>query len=395
MRKKNKKVYIIFVFICLFCISIGYAAMNRTLNITGNTEVKQNTWDIYFDNVNVNSRSVEANDPTIDNSKLNVSFSFNLDLPGDFYEFTVDVINNGSIDAMIDSIIKTPELTASQAKYLNYIIEYENEEQITSKQLVKAGEEVRLKVRVEYRTDLNEEDLPSVTETLNLGFLVNYVQADSNGIVVKDNGIEVKLVSANGDINEIGTIVTIGDQQFYTIGTEGENVKLLSMYNLYVGNQYDDDNGVVSLVNPSGKQSEIARGCFDGYSVDNPIIGVTAFSSDSQKGTNYSDYNGSIVEGYVNNYKTMLESDYDVDIVEARLITKDELTSEEIGCSAEDFTCSNAPSFIYSTTYWSGSVYSTDFVWRVRSNGRFNGNYYSYDDYIGVRPVIVISKYLF
>ena len=391
MKKIKKNNYIILILIVLFCISVGYAVINRTLSITGNSEVVKNTWDIHFENVKVKEGSVTANTPVIDTTtKLTVNFNVMLNLPGDFYEFTVDVVNSGTIDAMVDSVVKTPTLTASQAKYLNYSIEYQNGEQISTKQLVKANEFVRIKVRVEYRDDLTENDLPTTTETLNLGFTVNYVQADSStGVVVKDNG--VFKITASGLLDEIGTIVTIGTEKFYTIGTEGDNVKLLSMHNLYVGNQSDGKN-VVALTNPTGKQSETARGWFDGYSADNPIIGTTAFSSDSQKGTNYSDYNGSIVEGYVNNYKTILENDYDVDIVEARLITKEELTSEEIGCSAESNTCINAPSFIYSTTYWSGSAISTNVVWSVYIDGKLNIYAFGYDNNFGVRPVIVLKK---
>ena len=251
MKRKNKTIYIIFVFVGLFCISIGYAAINRTLNITGNSEVKENTWDIHFENLQVSTGSVTATTPpTVNGTNPSIGFSFQLDLPGDFYEFTVDVVNEGSIDAMIDSINKTPALTDIQAKYLNYIIEYQNGVQITTKQLVKAGEFVRLKVLVEYRTDLNEEDLPTITETLNLGFSVNFVQADNTAINVKDNGL-VK-IEVNGSLNEIGTVVTIG--------TEGENVKLLSMYNLYVGNVVNNDNDVSIISNPTGMQSFEALG---------------------------------------------------------------------------------------------------------------------------------------
>ena len=392
MRRKNKSIYIVLIVVALIGITIGYAAISRTLNITGNSEVKQNTWDLHFENVKITNGSVEADAPTIDNTNLVVNFNFFLNLPGDFYEFTVEVHNDGSIDAMIDSITKTPILTAAQQKYMNYIIEYQNGEQIASKQLVKSNEFVRFKVRVEYRSDVQEADMPTTNETLNLGFAVNYVQADSNGIVVKDNGIEAKLVSANGDINEIGTIVTIGDQQFYTIGTEGENVKLLSMYNLYVGNKVDKNWNDTALENPTGKQSELARGWIDGLT---EWYGTTAFSSATQKGTKYSDYNGSIVEGYVNNYKTILENDYDVDIVEARLITKDELESEDIGCDSSNHTCNAAPSWIYSTTYWTGSANDDFSVWYVFSDGGFYSSSYISDGDIGVRPVIIISKSLF
>ena len=566
--RKNKGIYILLVVLVIFGISVGYAVINRTLNITGNSEIKQNTWNIYFDNVKVKEGSVTANTPVIDTStKSTINFNVMLNLPGEFYEFTVDVVNSGTIDAKVDSISKTPTLTESQAKYLNYIVEYENGESIQSKQLVKANKFVRLKVRVEYRTDLTETDLPSTTETLNLGFTVNYVQADDTSISIKDNGvfkitangslddigtivtigdqqfytigtdgdnvklfsdmnisldekpiqslragktafssssykgtnysdykgsiaenyvnkyksrieadygievIEARLITydelisedigcnsvsltcsnapsfiystsywtgsadnnhpdivwdvystgdfessycygdydfgvrpvivlkksdivikvkpiANGSFDDIGTVVTIGDQQFYTVGTKGENVKLLSKYNLHVGNQYDDDNGIVVLANPTGKQSENAIGWFNGYSATNPIIGSTAFSNSG------SSYSGSIVEGYVNNYKTILESEYGVDVLEARLITKSELVSKKIGCSDVNYTCSNAPSFIYSTTYWLGSAYDANSVWRVRNGGDFNYRY-DYEYYIGVRPVIIISKSLF
>ena len=75
-------------------------------------------------------------------------------------------MNNGSIDAMIDGVTKTPTLTETQAKYLNYIVEYQNGEAINTKQLVSKNSFVRLKVRVEFRKDLTASDLPSTSETL-------------------------------------------------------------------------------------------------------------------------------------------------------------------------------------------------------------------------------------
>ena len=396
MRNKNKKGYFVLILIVLFGISVGYAVINRTLNITGNSEVKQNTWDIHFENIKVKSGSVEdIEDPVINNSNLSVNFNFMLNLPGDFYEFTVDVKNSGTIDAMIDSITKTPELTELQKKYMKYTIEYQNGEQISSKQLVEKDSFVRLKVRVEYRNDITENDLPTETEILNLGFTVNYVQADSTGISVKDNGVlnsGVKPV-ANGSLDAVGTIVTIGDQQFYTIGTEGDNVKLLSMYNLYVGGDYDGTVWTAYGGDATGKQDSTMLGYVSGQSARK---GTTAFSSSSKKGINYSDYSGSIVEGYVNAYKEILEGEeYGIDVVEARLITKDELESEDIGCDSSNYTCNDAPSWIYSTTYWSGSAFDDYNVWYVNSYGTFL--FYSYDNDSGggVRPVIIISKSLF
>lgn len=390
--RDRKTLYIILsiVLISIFSLTIVYAALSVTLNITGNAEVVASTWDIHLDNVKVTSGSVSGTTPSI-TSPTTATFSTSLTTPGDFYEFTIDVVNDGTIDAMIDSVTKEPTLTETQAKYLNYIIEYENGESINTKQLVSKNSYVRLKVKVEFRKDITASDLPTTSETLNLAFTVNYVQSDGTGSDVSDNGIAAKVVSANGDINDIGTIVTIGSEQFYTIGTDENNVKLLSMYNLYVGNEAygEDDNGplIRPLSQPTVKQDSSAKGVTTGL----PFVGVTAFSNDSQKGINYGDYNGSIVEIYVNDYQRIIE-EFGVIVEKARLITHDELAdTNTFNCEDNKFCLTDKYTWIYSTSYWCEG-YSADQIWSLMSNGIFSVRNYDLGYYFGVRPVIVISK---
>ena len=128
-----------------------------------------------------------------------------------------------------------------------------------------------------------------------------------------------------------------------------------------------------------------------------PWVGVTAFASEEKHGEEYSSYEGSIVEGYVDSYASLLESKFDFDIEEARLITKEELTdSETFKCSEEENSCLESPyPWIYSTTYWSGSAYDTNYVWNVDSIGDFVDSNDNSDTEVGVRPVIVISKSVF
>ena len=187
--RDRKTLYMILsiVLISIFSLTIVYAALSVTLNIQGNAEVVASTWDIHLDNVKVTSGSVSGTAPSI-TTPTTATFSTTLNTPGDFYEFTIDVVNDGSIDAMIDGITKTPTLTETQAKYLNYIIEYQNGESINTKQLVAKNSYVRLKVRVEFRKDITASDLPTTSETLNLAFTVNYVQSDGTGSSVTNDG---------------------------------------------------------------------------------------------------------------------------------------------------------------------------------------------------------------
>ena len=367
------------VLVCVFTLTVAYSALNAVLTISGSAQVSSADWDIHLANPKVKNGSATTNLPIIKTNST-LEFETTLDMPGDFYEFTVDVVNAGSIDAMIENVIKTPELTTEQAKFLKYEVSYQNGEVITTKQLLAKDTTMPIKVRIEYRKDLVASDLPTGQVVLDLALTLEYTQSDGNTNNVIGNG---KIIYANGDINEIGTVVTIGDQQFYTIGTEGDNVKLLSMYNLYVGGEYNREKEEWTAYGDeaTGKQDSTMIG----YGTT-PRKGTTKFSNTDTT------YEGSIVEGYVNNYKTILEEDYGVTPTEARLITKEEL--EGLGCSVDDRSCSSAPSWVYTTSYWSGSAYDTNFVWCVISSGDFDFNYYNFGNFFGVRPVITISRSL-
>ena len=333
------------VLISVLSLTIVYAALSVTLNITGSTEVTASNWNIHLANPEVKSGSVNSNVPTI--SGNNLSFSANLTIPGDYYEFTVDVVNDGTIDAMIDSVVKTPELTTEQAKYIKYEVSYENGESISTKQTLKKGTSTPIKVRVEYRKDIVASDLPNTSTELSLKLTLVYVQSDGTGVTVKDNG-EFKLINVvSGDGTNTSDEVCIGEECFYVISSTDTTVTMLSKYNLPVGN--------------------------------------TAFSNTD------STYVGSIVEGYVNNYNSYLITQ-GVTPIEARLITKDELIG--LGCSEDDRSCSAAPSWVYATSYWSGSAYNTSTVWIIYSSSAFNCRSYGYVGVFGVRPVIVIDRNL-
>ena len=389
------------VAVCVFTLTIAYAALNAVLTISGNARVSAADWDIYLSNPKVTNGSATTDVPIIKTSST-VEFSTTLNMPGDFYEFTIDVVNAGSIDAMIENVIKTPELTADQAKFLKYEITYQNGESITNKQLLAKDTTMPIKVRIEYRKDLVASDLPTGQVVLDLALTLEYTQSDGTASAVTNNGV-LKPV-ANGSIEDIGTVVTIGSEQFYTIGTDGDNVKLLSMYNLNVGNKVTSVNiktyeyTMVPITNPTGLQSSDAIGLKWDVGTNSPTgfpwYGTVAFATGDKHGTNYSDYSGSLIETYVNDYEVAIET-MGVNVESARLITKDELVNT-FGCNESENTCKgSAYPWIYATTYWSGSANDTYYVWFVDSSGHFGYDRYVIVSEEGVRPVIIISKSLF
>ncbi len=186
-RRKN----ILVLLLVLFCsLGLGYALLRTNLSINGTSKIKGNTWDIHFDNLVVNTDSVELSTgdvaATIQSSTTEVSYTVTLNKPGDFYEFTVDAVNAGSVDGMIDSVTSklNDESITTLPSYLNYSVSYSDGVAILPNQYLKAGESETYKVRVEFKKDVENSELPSTNQTLSFDFSVVYIQADNNAIAV-------------------------------------------------------------------------------------------------------------------------------------------------------------------------------------------------------------------
>ena len=384
MRRTKKGLYIIFIVLFLLSVSVGYAFVSETLSINGTTEIYKNTWDIHFENITLKNGSVSStNPPIIDNTKLKINFSCDLNEPGDFYQFTIDVVNTGTLDAMIDSVVKTPELTEAQKKYLDYTIFYENGEEITSKQLIKVDSFVRLIVRVEYILDITKEDLPTTAESLNLGFTVNYLQSDGTGIEVDNNGKIVKIIS--GDGTNLGDEVCIGNECFNVIGTDGDNVKLFAKHNLNVGNQQLIKYGSITAIeNPTGMQDENSKASH--LSSTMPLIGITPFTTQAKQ-----KYSGSFIETYFDNYASKLETLYNINVLGIEMLKYDDLP--KYGCSIQPpITCADSPhDWLFTSAYW---IYGQEnqYCYYIYGNNGFNLITCSLDNFAGARPVIIISN---
>ena len=178
------------IFLLLVISVIGYAILTTQLKIDGTYNVSRTKWDIHFENVQVKSGSVEANPVPITNNvdTTEMSYAIHFTQPGDYYEFNVDIVNGGTIDAMIDSIENNAYSADGNTKiemptYLKSTIYYSDGGAIIKDQLLEADYRENIKVRVEFRKDIDPADLPSDNDvTIVFKLKANYVQAAGNTI---------------------------------------------------------------------------------------------------------------------------------------------------------------------------------------------------------------------
>ena len=233
MKKYNNRKRILFLLI--LGLGIGFAYLSTQLNINGATNVLGSKWSVYFDNIVVSEGSMEAELPTIDTNKTTVDFGVTLANPGDYYEFTVDAINDGTINAMIDSIEMT-ELNADVSKYLDYKITYSNGEEIVENDLLMANKTKSYKILVVFKKDVTASDLSEENTSLNLSFTANYVQSTKKSSefldLVKNNALsdaDINFSQIWPDKNIKGLYVRTGTENdenpiyYYRGGVENNN----------------------------------------------------------------------------------------------------------------------------------------------------------------------------
>ena len=193
MRVKNQRRQMmkLLLFILLVSISMGYALLRTNLTINGTSKIKGNTWDIHFENLVVSTGSVELS--TEDSAavintttRTDITYTVTLNQPGDFYEFTVDAVNAGSIDGMVESVTSklNDTVITTLPAYLDYSVSYSDGVEILPNQYLKAGETETYKVRIEFKKDIESTDLPTSVQTLTLDFGVAYIQADNTAAEV-------------------------------------------------------------------------------------------------------------------------------------------------------------------------------------------------------------------
>lgn len=178
---KKKKYMVILLIIVITCISIGYASISSNMLINGTAIIQNKKWKIYFDNVNINEQSVSAKvEPeTVGNNTISIGYEVDLAKPGDFHEFTVDIVNDGDLTAVLDEFTIT-QLTDAQKKYLNYTVKYNDGNAIAKNDTVAAHSSEKLLVKIEYLKDVTSADLPTADEAISLNVELTYVPESSN-----------------------------------------------------------------------------------------------------------------------------------------------------------------------------------------------------------------------
>ena len=404
----KKKIKYLLLLLLLVGVSVVSAMLISTLSIDGVGTIGKNSWAVYFDNIVEKEGNVEGEVNLVNNN--GISFNTNLEKPGDYYEFTVDVINNGSIDAMVDKFI-----LSEVDDIIKYTVTYEDGMEISKKDKLESNDSDTILVRIEYRTDINISDLTNEDISMNFSFELDYVQDDGsstkryNSLIgnlvndVKDPSLLVynkAVMSGEEGVYKLNNInffrggvinnnVVIDNTCYYAIRTTSDGDLRLLYNGEYLDGKCNGDNVFIDSMKFNEDKTKVIY--------DDSII-RTKLNEWYQN--NLLKYDNAIVAGYCNDLSMKGEKYYNyvkleqgiVDL-ECNNVLDDKvglLTADEILMVGYGRYGTNKAYIDASSAYYSMSTYSDSKVVIINEYGSKDIALVTSE--LGIRPVITIKK---
>ncbi len=374
-ERRIKVLSLVALIVAVLGLTIAFAALSQTLTINGRASMNKSGWDIHFDNLSnasITGEAKEISTPQITDGGITLdNINVSLSKPKDKVEYTVDIVNDGTITAEITNIEMT-KLTEEQSKYLEFYANYSDGRDVSESDILKPKQKETVKIVIGFKEDITEEDLPKEVATIDFSLAINYVQSDENG----NGGTDIPTTTTEPvyQTSEVGDEIALGNEHFYVISDNENTVTALARHNITLDN--------VPVQSDSAKTTTFSSSNY----------WVKSGNLLSEYGDIYPSFvydNNSKLYSYVQNYETYLRS-LGYKSVLASLLSYEQAVS--LGCDANSKSCSNAPSFVITSKYWLGSAGINTDVYNIKTNGNFEYNLYLTLLTYGIRPVITIDK---
>ena len=212
-ERKVKVLSIAALLVAVLGLTVAFAALSQTLTINGSANVDTATWDVHFVKTSDKATEVEGaatfTEPTLSGTAIE-NFSATLTKPGDSVTYYFDIVNNGTVDAVVSSYnfsygylkcigaksssdtwdtCKAWDLDNSgtvnsndKLKYMklfDYNIYYvDSGNTLAKKDTLNAGETKHMKLVIEYKYDATELLENNLTLTSSDPITITYEQAD-------------------------------------------------------------------------------------------------------------------------------------------------------------------------------------------------------------------------
>ena len=211
--EKTRKIKIISLcalLVAVLGLTVAFASLSQTLTINGSAAVNAASWDIHFEKTSGKETEVKGaatfTEPTLNGTKIE-NFSTTLTKPGDSVTYYFDIVNNGTVDAVVssydfplaikecasnnnaysycinldfnsDNIINSTDYMTYLTMFTSGLRYADTDEGVTQGDTINAGETKHMKLFFEYKDTATELPKNNLTLTSKNPITITYEQKD-------------------------------------------------------------------------------------------------------------------------------------------------------------------------------------------------------------------------
>ena len=187
-RRRKRSLYSALIVLLFVSIGLGYSIINSSVMLNGRLGVAKTTWSVYFDNPRVIEGSeLQTSSYVLNSDKTNITLNLKFLNPGEEYKLYVEVVNDGTIDAMVGNL-NISGLTTEQQKLIDYEVTYSDGTPILQNDILESKTRDELLITVSYGLRLSYKEYPLNDSNMNVYVNLNYIQNKKN-ISLKHNDL--------------------------------------------------------------------------------------------------------------------------------------------------------------------------------------------------------------
>lgn len=168
---KKRNIILIVVALLLLGIAIGYAALSQTLTINGTANIKSE-WDVKITNITEGTLTNATTVGSVTHDDTSATFEVDLEKPGAIATYEVEVSNNGTIDAKLESVTDLTSKNAEEPKDIKFEIDATTGDELAKR--ASEGNPTKKIYTVTVKWDENSASIPNVktkTATIELKYV--------------------------------------------------------------------------------------------------------------------------------------------------------------------------------------------------------------------------------
>ena len=208
--RKIKMISLCALLVAVLGLTIAFASLSQTLIINGSASMDTASWDIHFEKTSGKETEVKGDatftEPTLSGTTIE-NFSATLTKPGDSVTYYFDIVNKGTIDAVVssynfplaiteclsnnnaysycmnfdfnsDNHITGADFSVYLAMFNSGLKDADTNKSIGENDVIKAGETKHMKLFFEYKDTATELPKNNLTLTSKNPITITYEQKD-------------------------------------------------------------------------------------------------------------------------------------------------------------------------------------------------------------------------